>query len=134
MPGLGVRVRVRFGVSVGKAANVIRVGSWGLGYEANSTGLCRLASRGSKVEQYGVGVFLHQALPSLESHRVLSIPLCVRPPGSTGQALIKQGLIRAGHDVSAGGLLTSLLEMAIAGDCGLHLHLPPTFRWALDWG
>ena len=39
------------------------------------------------------------------------------------QELIKQGLILSGHDVSEGGLITCLLEMAFAGNCGLDLDL-----------
>jgi phosphoribosylformylglycinamidine synthase len=39
------------------------------------------------------------------------------------QELIKQGLILSGHDVSEGGLITCLLEMAFAGNCGLDLVL-----------
>ncbi len=35
------------------------------------------------------------------------------------QALIAKGLILAGHDRSDGGLITALLEMAFAGNCGL---------------
>ncbi|XP_060112179.1 phosphoribosylformylglycinamidine synthase [Heteronotia binoei] len=39
------------------------------------------------------------------------------------QELLKDGLISAGHDVSDGGLLTCLLEMAFAGNCGAHIEL-----------
>lgn len=35
------------------------------------------------------------------------------------QNLIKQGVILAGHDVSDGGVITALCEMAFAGNCGL---------------
>ncbi|MCA9364338.1 MAG: phosphoribosylformylglycinamidine synthase [Candidatus Moranbacteria bacterium] len=35
------------------------------------------------------------------------------------QSLIGENLITAGHDVSDGGLITTLLEMAFAGDCGI---------------
>ncbi len=35
------------------------------------------------------------------------------------QKLISEDLIVAGHDVSDGGLITALLEMAFAGNCGL---------------
>ncbi len=40
------------------------------------------------------------------------------------QELIGAGLVRAGHDRSDGGLVTCLLEMAFAGDCGLAVELP----------
>jgi phosphoribosylformylglycinamidine synthase len=39
------------------------------------------------------------------------------------QELIKQDLILSGHDVSDGGLITCLLEMAFAGNCGLDLDI-----------
>jgi phosphoribosylformylglycinamidine synthase len=39
------------------------------------------------------------------------------------QALIAAGLVRAGHDRSDGGLITTLLEMAFAGGCGLDIDL-----------
>mmetsp|Transcript_43391 Transcript_43391/g.117625 ORF Transcript_43391/g.117625 Transcript_43391/m.117625 type:complete len:1236 (-) Transcript_43391:1146-4853(-) len=39
------------------------------------------------------------------------------------QVLIKQGLVLAGHDRSDGGLATTLLEMAFAGNCGFEADL-----------
>jgi phosphoribosylformylglycinamidine synthase len=39
------------------------------------------------------------------------------------QELIGRGLITAGHDRSDGGLITTVLEMAFAGNCGLELKL-----------
>ncbi len=39
------------------------------------------------------------------------------------QRLIKEGLILAGPDVSDGGVITTLLEMAFAGNCGLMLNM-----------
>ena len=39
------------------------------------------------------------------------------------QQLISQGLISAGHDRSDGGLITTLIEMALSGNTGLHLYL-----------
>lgn len=39
------------------------------------------------------------------------------------QELIAKGLIFAGHDRSDGGLITTLLEMAFSGNCGLDLNL-----------
>ncbi len=39
------------------------------------------------------------------------------------QELIAEGLISAGHDRSDGGLITTLLEMAFSGNCGLDLNL-----------
>ncbi|MBF0558281.1 MAG: phosphoribosylformylglycinamidine synthase, partial [Nitrospirae bacterium] len=39
------------------------------------------------------------------------------------QSLIERGLVLAGHDRSDGGLITTLLEMAFAGNCGLEADL-----------
>jgi phosphoribosylformylglycinamidine synthase len=39
------------------------------------------------------------------------------------QALIRDELILAGHDRSDGGLITALLEMAFAGNCGIEIDL-----------
>ncbi|HSW30343.1 MAG TPA: phosphoribosylformylglycinamidine synthase [Longimicrobiales bacterium] len=39
------------------------------------------------------------------------------------QRLIGEGLVTAGHDRSDGGLATTLLEMAFAGDCGVEVAL-----------
>lgn len=39
------------------------------------------------------------------------------------QELIRRGLILAGHDRSDGGLITTLLEMAFSGNCGLEIEL-----------
>ncbi|MCX7913653.1 MAG: phosphoribosylformylglycinamidine synthase [Thermodesulfovibrionales bacterium] len=39
------------------------------------------------------------------------------------QSLIDKGLILAGHDRSDGGLITTLLEMAFAGNCGLDIDI-----------
>ncbi|XP_075141937.1 phosphoribosylformylglycinamidine synthase isoform X2 [Leptodactylus fuscus] len=38
------------------------------------------------------------------------------------QQLIKERVLSAGHDVSDGGLITCLLEMAFAGNCGLDVE------------
>jgi phosphoribosylformylglycinamidine synthase len=39
------------------------------------------------------------------------------------QEMISKNLILAGHDISDGGLITTLLEMAFAGNCGFISHL-----------
>lgn len=36
---------------------------------------------------------------------------------------ILDGLVKAGHDISDGGLITCLLEMAFAGNCGINVDL-----------
>jgi phosphoribosylformylglycinamidine synthase len=40
------------------------------------------------------------------------------------QAMVKKRLIIAGHDRSDGGLITTLLEMAFAGNCGIDVNIP----------
>jgi len=40
------------------------------------------------------------------------------------QALVREGVVAAGHDVSDGGLAVALLEMAFAGCTGLDVDLP----------
>jgi len=42
----------------------------------------------------------------------------------TVQRLLTEGALTAGHDRSDGGLITTLLEMAFAGNCGLDAELP----------
>jgi len=44
---------------------------------------------------------------------------------------IAQGWVQAAHDVSDGGVLIALAEMAIAGDCGVQMTIDvlPTLRW-----
>lgn len=39
------------------------------------------------------------------------------------QELIKKDLILSGHDISDGGLITTVLEMAFSGDCGINIDL-----------
>lgn len=39
------------------------------------------------------------------------------------QELISEGLILAGHDRSDGGLITTLLEMAFSGNCGIEIKM-----------
>jgi len=40
------------------------------------------------------------------------------------QKLINKRLVLAGHDRSDGGLITTLLEMAFSGNCGIDINLP----------
>lgn len=47
------------------------------------------------------------------------------------QHMIRRGLILSGHDRSDGGLITCLLEMAFAGNCGLGVNLPQSV-WGKD--
>lgn len=50
-------------------------------------------------------------------------PELVRRGFAAVQALIAQGLVLAGHDVSDGGLITTVLEMAFSGNRGLELEM-----------
>nr|XP_055162507.1 phosphoribosylformylglycinamidine synthase isoform X1 [Nyctereutes procyonoides] len=43
---------------------------------------------------------------------------------SVTQGLLRDRLLCSGHDVSDGGLITCLLEMAFAGNCGIEVHVP----------
>ncbi len=42
------------------------------------------------------------------------------------QRLVSEGLITSGHDRSDGGLATTLIEMAISGNCGIEVDLEPS--------
>ena len=46
--------------------------------------------------------------------------------GDLVRAMIKEGLLTAVHDVSDGGLLVALAEMAMAGNIGARIDLAPT--------
>jgi phosphoribosylformylglycinamidine synthase len=48
------------------------------------------------------------------------------------QQLIGEGLILSGHDVSDGGLITALLEMAFGGNCGLAINIDSKSAGALE--
>lgn len=39
------------------------------------------------------------------------------------QSLLSKRIISSGHDVSDGGMITTLLEMAFAGNCGLSINI-----------
>jgi phosphoribosylformylglycinamidine synthase len=43
---------------------------------------------------------------------------------NAAQELVKHRLILAGHDRSDGGLITTLLEMAFSGNCGIEVNIP----------
>lgn len=49
--------------------------------------------------------------------------LFVRAFGAV-QTLVRGHLLQAGHDVSDGGVLVALLEMAFAGNCGVEVTIP----------
>ncbi|KAH8026895.1 hypothetical protein HPB51_026230 [Rhipicephalus microplus] len=54
----------------------------------------------------------------------LDEPVKLRKAFAATQELLKGGLLKAGHDISDGGLITCLLEMAFAGNCGLEVNVP----------
>ncbi|MCL7487194.1 MAG: phosphoribosylformylglycinamidine synthase [Desulfobulbaceae bacterium] len=53
----------------------------------------------------------------------LDDPLLLRKAFLVIQDLIDRDLISAGHDRSDGGLITTVLEMAFSGNCGLELYI-----------
>lgn len=53
-------------------------------------------------------------------------PALVKNGFAAIQECIDKDLILSGHDRSDGGLITTVLEMAFAGNCGLQLELPDT--------
>ncbi len=70
------------------------------------------------------GSALAQTLGSLGNESPdMDDPALLRRAFAAVQQLIDQGLILAGHDRSDGGLITTVLEMAFAGNCGLELVL-----------
>jgi len=48
------------------------------------------------------------------------------------QELVKRRLVLAGHDRSDGGLITTLLEMAFSGNCGIEVNLPAEEAHTVD--
>ncbi|XP_043393135.1 phosphoribosylformylglycinamidine synthase isoform X3 [Chelonia mydas] len=60
---------------------------------------------------------LGDSCPDLENPD--SLAACFR----VTQQLLQESVVSAGHDVSDGGLVTCLLEMAFAGNCGLQAEL-----------
>lgn len=52
------------------------------------------------------------------------VPAQLKAAWGAVQSLVKQGLLSAGHDISDGGIATTLLEMAFAGNCGISVDLP----------
>jgi phosphoribosylformylglycinamidine synthase len=54
----------------------------------------------------------------------LSDPALLKRAFETVQSLIADGWVTAGHDRSDGGLATTVLEMAFAGNAGLEIDLP----------
>jgi phosphoribosylformylglycinamidine synthase len=63
------------------------------------------------------------ALAQTFSQIGVEVPDMVKQAFLTVQQLIESGLLLAGHDRSDGGLITTVLEMAFSGNCGLNLAL-----------
>ena len=90
------------------------------------------------------GVLVHVAICGAEAHRLggstlaqvysqlgVTVPdldaaalAALAAAFETTQALIGAHAVSSGHDVSDGGLATTLLEMAFAGNCGIKVALP----------
>jgi phosphoribosylformylglycinamidine synthase len=70
------------------------------------------------------GTALAQTLGRLGSESPdLDDPVLLRKTFLAVQELIDRCLISAGHDRSDGGLITTVLEMAFSGNCGLDLYI-----------
>ena len=70
------------------------------------------------------GSALAQTLGSLGSESPdMDEPILLRQAFAAVQELIEQGLILSGHDRSDGGLITTVLEMAFAGNCGVEIEV-----------
>ena len=70
------------------------------------------------------GSALAQTLGSLgDESPDMDDPVLLRQAFAAVQELIDQDLILSGHDRSDGGLITTVLEMAFAGNCGLELAI-----------
>uniref|UniRef100_A0A8I5YKP9 Phosphoribosylformylglycinamidine synthase n=1 Tax=Pongo abelii TaxID=9601 RepID=A0A8I5YKP9_PONAB len=71
------------------------------------------------------GTALAQCFSQLGEHPPdLDLPENLVWAFSITQGLLKDRLLCSGHDVSDGGLVTCLLEMAFAGNCGLQVDVP----------
>ncbi|XP_055223423.2 phosphoribosylformylglycinamidine synthase isoform X4 [Gorilla gorilla gorilla] len=71
------------------------------------------------------GTALAQCFSQLGEHPPdLDLPENLVRAFSITQGLLKDRLLCSGHDVSDGGLVTCLLEMAFAGNCGLQVDVP----------
>uniref|UniRef100_A0A7N9DC60 phosphoribosylformylglycinamidine synthase n=1 Tax=Macaca fascicularis TaxID=9541 RepID=A0A7N9DC60_MACFA len=71
------------------------------------------------------GTALAQCFSQLGEHPPdLDVPENLVRAFSITQGLLKDRLLCSGHDVSDGGLITCLLEMAFAGNCGLQVDVP----------
>uniref|UniRef100_A0A6B2EE34 Phosphoribosylformylglycinamidine synthase n=1 Tax=Phlebotomus kandelakii TaxID=1109342 RepID=A0A6B2EE34_9DIPT len=55
-------------------------------------------------------------------------PEVLRRAFETTQRLLKRGKLLAGHDVSDGGLIVCVLEMAFGGLCGLNVDISSVFK------
>ena len=71
------------------------------------------------------GSALAQVLGELgETSPDVDDPLKLASTFNAVQKLIDDGLILAGHDRSDGGLATTIIEMAMSGNCGIEIDLP----------
>ena len=82
-----------------------------------------------------VGMSLyHRAFADAKSGTPPPVDLAAeRRNGDFVRALMADGLVSACHDVSDGGLLVSVAEMALAGDVGADIAVPDGEWAALDW-
>jgi phosphoribosylformylglycinamidine synthase len=65
-----------------------------------------------------------QVFNTIGNHDVPDVnPVTLKRAFRAVQTFIEKGLVLAGHDRSDGGLITTLLEMAFAGNCGIEIEL-----------
>jgi hypothetical protein len=62
------------------------------------------------------GSALAQAFGQIGSDCPDVVPAQLKAAWNAVQSLVKQGMVSAGHDISDGGIATTLLEMAFAGE------------------
>nr|XP_025719929.1 phosphoribosylformylglycinamidine synthase [Callorhinus ursinus]XP_025719930.1 phosphoribosylformylglycinamidine synthase [Callorhinus ursinus] len=71
------------------------------------------------------GTALAQCFSQLGEHPPnLDLPENLVRAFNVTQGLLRDRLLCSGHDVSDGGLITCLLEMAFAGNCGIEVDVP----------
>lgn len=81
----------------------------------------------------GQSMFLREIL-GREDGETPPVDLAVeRRNGNFVRTLISEGMVRHCHDVSDGGLLVAIAEMALAGNVGATVELP-TYANPLTWG
>ena len=69
---------------------------------------------------------LRSAMDRSAMSRLMSMMYAAEERLRGGPGVYRGRLILSGHDRSDGGLVTTLLEMAFAGNCGIEVNITPT--------